>query len=265
MKYVKVGDINICYKLEGDGFPLVLIMGLTANMDWWDPELVDALSKNYKVLMFDNRGAGRTKTPEEGEFTCKLFADDTLTLMDSVGIERANIVGYSMGGLIAQELVLKNPGRVNKLALCSTFCGGQHMIPPGQEVMKILMDSSGGNEGQYKRALSMMFSRDYLDANPDFVERFKERYLRAPISIKNSVRQFMACAKSSTFDHLKDIKAPTLVITGSDDILIPPQNSRKLAENIPGAKLIEYKGSGHGVISQMRDAYVKDLMDFFAS
>jgi pimeloyl-ACP methyl ester carboxylesterase len=265
MQYAKVGDINICYKVQGDGYPLVLIMGLTANMDWWDQEMLDALSKKYMVLAFDNRGAGRTETPEEGEFTSTMFADDTFGLMDSIGIGRANIVGYSMGGLIAQEMVLTQPERVTRLALCSTFCGGQHMIQASQEVLKVLMDTSGGIEGHCTRALSLMFARDYLDANPEFVERFRERYMRAPTSIKNGMRQFMACAKASTFERLKEIKVPTLVTTGTDDILIPPQNSRKLADNIPGAKLIEYAGAGHGMLQQMRDRLVKDLMEFFAS
>ena len=89
--------------------------------------------------------------------------------------------------------------------------------------------------------------------------------MRTPISVLNARRQFVACTNSSTYDRLQDIKAPTLVMTGTDDILIPPQNSLKIAERIPGAKLVEYKGSGHGFISQMRDAYLKDLMGFFAS
>jgi 3-oxoadipate enol-lactonase len=265
MLYAKLGDITVCYKIQGDGYPLVLIMGLTANMDWWDPEMVDALSKKYRVLIFDNRGAGRTKTPDEGEFTGKMFADDTFALMDSIGFMRANIAGYSMGGLIAQEMALRHPERVNRLVLCSSFCGGKEMIPPGKEVMKILMDTSGGSEGQYTRALSIMFPREHLDANPDFVGRFRESYLRMPTSIKNGARQLMACTESSTFSRLRDINVPTLVITGTDDILIPPQNSRKLADNIPGAKLIEYRGAGHGMIHQKRDELVKDLTGFFDS
>jgi pimeloyl-ACP methyl ester carboxylesterase len=265
MRYVKVGDINVCYDIQGDGFPLVLIMGLTANMEWWDREMLDALSKKYRVVTFDNRGAGRTETPDVGEFTIAMFADDTFGLMDSLGIGRANIAGYSMGGLIAQEMAIKQPERVNRLALCSTFCGGQHMIQAGPEVLKVLMDTSGGIEGRCDRALSLMFDGEYLDANPDFVKTFRERYLRAPTSIKNGMRQFMACAKSSTFGRLNEITAPVLVTTGTDDILILPQNSRKLADNIPGARLVEYKGGGHGMMHQMRDQFVKDLMAFFAS
>jgi pimeloyl-ACP methyl ester carboxylesterase len=239
-------------------------MGFTANMDWWDPELVNALSKKYRLLMFDNRGAGRTVTPAYGEFTCEMFADDTVALMDAKGIKRANILSMSMGGLIAQELALKYPGRVNNLVLGCTFCGGTHMIQARPEVMLILMDQSGGLDGRFDRMLKLMFTENFLEANPDFAERLKERYLRAPISDANSLRQFIACAISDTYERLSEIKNPTLVATGTDDPLIPPQNSRMLAQRIPGAKLIEYKGSSHGFMSQARDAFIKDLLNFFS-
>lgn len=264
MEYIAVRDLKICCESVGDGYPIVLIMGLTANMDWWDSELVDALSRKYRVLMFDNRGAGRTVTPAEVEFTCEMFADDTVALMDAKGIQRANILSMSMGGLIAQELALKYPGRVNNLILGCTFCGGMHMIQASEEVMLILMDRSGGLDGVFDRVLNLMFTKDFLDSNQSYVKHFKERYLRAPISNANALRQFIACANSDTYERLSEIKNPTLVMTGTDDRLIPPENSRMLARRIPGAKLIEYKGSSHGFMSQARDAFIKDLLDFLA-
>ena len=138
------------------------------------------------------------------------------------------------------------------------------MIQARPEVMLILMDQSGGLDGRFDRMLKLMFTENFLKANPDFAERLKERYLRAPISDANSLRQFIACAISDTYERLSEIKNPTLVATGTDDPLIPPQNSRMLAQRIPGAKLIEYKGSSHGFMSQARDAFIKDLLDFLA-
>ena len=130
--------------------------------------------------------------------------------------------------------------------------------------MQILMNRSGGLDGLFDRMLILMFTENFLDANPDFVKRLKERYLRAPISDANSLRQFMACAKSDTYERLPEINNPTLVATGTDDVLIPSRNSRILAGRIPGAKLIEYKGSSHGFMSQARDVFIKDLLDFLA-
>lgn len=262
MEHVKVRDLDICCEVTGEGYPIVLIQGLTATMDWWDLELVDALSKKYRVLRFDNRGAGQTVTPKEGEFSGELFADDTVGLLKAKGIERANILSMSMGGMIAQELALKYPERVNKLVLGCTFCGGEHMVQASHEVMQMLVDFSGGLEGIFERVLKLMFPKDYLDANPDYVKDFKERYLRAPITAHNAMRQFSACARVNTYNRLPKVLPPTLVACGADDILIPPQNSRILAERIPGAKLIEYPGSGHGFMSQMRETFLKDLLAF---
>lgn len=264
-EFIEVGDLNVCYDIFGEGEPVVLIMGLTANMDWWDPGLLYALSQRYKVLMFDNRGAGRTVTPGEGQWTCKQFADDTVALMDSVGFERAHVVGISMGGMIAQELVLKYPERVNRLTLGCTFCGGKHTVPASQEVMQLLVDRSGGLEGMLERTISIMFTADYLQEHPEAAEAFKIGFMRAPCSDMNAARQFMATTTLDTFDRLPGIKTPTLVATGAEDILIPPGNSRIIAGQIPGAKLIEYEGAGHAFIVQAREEFIKDLTEFLES
>jgi len=173
MEQVAARDLKICCESVGDGYPIVLIHGANANMYWWDPELVNALSQKYRVLKFDNRGAGRTITPDEGEFLCEMFADDTVALMDAKGIKRANILSKSMGGSIAQELVLKYPERVNNLVLGCTIFGGQHMIRPSNEAMQIFMDRSGGLDGLFDRLLKLMFTKSFVDANPDFVKNFR--------------------------------------------------------------------------------------------
>lgn len=167
MEQVEVRDLSVCCELTGEGYPLVLIMGFSANMDWWDPELVDDLSKEFRVLAFDNRGAGRTVTPDEGEFTMELLADDTVALMDTLGVEKAHIVGMSMGGMIAQELALKYPEKVDKLVLGCTNCGGEQSVPPSREVLQTMMDRSGGVEGICKRTIEVMLPKEYREANPD--------------------------------------------------------------------------------------------------
>lgn len=264
-QFVEVGDLNMCYDIFGEGEPVVLIMGLTANMDWWDPGLLYALSQQYKVLMFDNRGVGRTVTPDEGDWICEQFADDTVALMDAMGFERAHIVGISMGGMIAQELILKYPEKVNKLTLGCTFCGGKHTVTASKEVMTKLTDQSGGPDDKLQRTLEIMFTRDFMDEHPQAVEGFTIAFKRAPTSDTNAVRQFMATVSLDTFDRLPGIKAPTLVATGTRDILIPPENSRIIAAQIPGAKLVEYEGAGHAFIVEAREEFIKDLLEFLGS
>ena len=262
MKYITAGDLEICYEIHGTGYPIVLIMGFTGNMDWWDPELIDALSQKYRVLTFDNRGAGRTETPEEGDFSCEMFADDTSTLMDALDIERAHIFGFSMGGIIAQALALRHPDKVSKLVLGGTFCGGKETVMADPEVTKILMDTSGGMEGSFSRSLELMFPAEFIKKNPGFTKNFRERYMTAPISAKNARRQLIASMKLSTYANLPEIKIPAIVVTGAEDILIPPQNSHILAERIPGAKLIEYTGAGHCFMDPKRETFLNDLMEF---
>ena len=127
MSKAKVNDINMYYDVQGDGFRLVMIMGILGNANCWDPRMMPVLSDKFKVITFDNRGAGRTDVSDK-EFSMRLFAEDTVGLMDMLNIPKAHVLGISMGGMIAQELALNYPERVEKLILSSTLCGGPHSI-----------------------------------------------------------------------------------------------------------------------------------------
>lgn len=127
MSKAKINDINMYYDVQGDGFPLVMVMGFLGNANCWDPRMMPVLSDKFKVITFDNRGAGRTDVSDK-EFSVRLFAEDTVGLMDVLNVPKAHVLGISMGGMIAQELALNYPERVEKLILASTFCGGPHSI-----------------------------------------------------------------------------------------------------------------------------------------
>lgn len=263
MKFIKAGDLQVCYELKGSGYPLVMIMGFSGNMDWWDVEFIEALAAEYRVLVFDNRGAGRTVTPPEGDFTLDMFAADTALLMDRLGIDRANVFGFSMGGIIAQALALRNPEKVNRLVLAGTFCGGRETVMPSTEVSKMLMDTGGGIEGMCARTLRLMFPERFIAENPGFAAGFITRCKSAPITAHNAGRQLVASMKTGTWQRLPEIKIPVLVATGTEDILISPENSRILAGRIPGAELVEYADSGHCFMSTAREKCLKDIIDFF--
>lgn len=264
MDTMKVGDIDVSYQLMGEGPPIVLIMGLTANMDWWEPEFLSALSRRHRVLMFDNRGAGRTPAPPETELTIKQMADDTAGLMDAVGMERADVLGVSMGGMIAQELSLSYPEKVNRLILCVTFCGGKETVYPSREVLAKLVDRSGTPEELVWRFGTLMFREEYMLANRDYFDDFFVRYSKAPCTDENAARQFMATQTFSTYDRLPQLDKPTLVACGAEDVLIPPENSRVIAGQIPGARLVEFEGAGHGFTNQCREDFLEVLEDFLA-
>ena len=127
MSKARVNDINMYYEVQGEGFPLVMVMGFLGSASCWDPRMLPSLADKFKVVVFDNRGAGRTDISER-EYSIKLFAEDTVGLMDALNIPQAHVLGISMGGMIAQEVALNYPRRVQKLILASTFCGGARSV-----------------------------------------------------------------------------------------------------------------------------------------
>ena len=265
MPKVKVNDIQIYYEVRGEGFPLVMIMGISGNVDWWNPRMVQELSKNFKIVMFDSRGAGRTEVSNR-EYTIKLFADDTAGLMDALGISRAHVFGVSMGGAIAQELVLNHLEKVEKLVLCSTSCGGTKSVPASEEVLgRFGADRSGlSPEEICRRGNPLIFAEDFIQKNPDFVELFVQRVLMAPISNESFMRRLVAVRKFDTYDRLPQIRVPTLILHGKRDILVPPENGSILAEAIPNAKLVYFEKSAHGLMYEEMERMIRVLSDFLA-
>jgi len=262
MPKVKVNDIQVYYEVHGEGFPLIMIMGLSANIDWWDPRMIQGLSKKFKLVMFDNRGAGRTDVSDR-RYAIKSFADDTAGLMAALGISRAHIIGVSMGGMIAQELALNFPEKVEKLVLCSTNCGGAKSVLPSQEVLGTLMAdrSALSPEEIVRMTIPLLFTEDFIKKNPDLVEFSIQQILRAPISNEAFMHQLNAITEFDTYDRLPQIRASTLILHGKRDILVPPGNAAILAEAIPNAKLVYFENSAHGLVEEM-EKVIRVLLNF---
>jgi len=264
MPKVKVDDIQIYYEVHGRGFPLIMIMGLGGNADWWDPRLIQALSKKFKLIIFDNRGAGRTDISER-EYTIKIFAEDTAGMMDALGISKVHVSGISMGGMIAQELVLNHPKKVEKLILCSTHCGGAKSFPASREVLEMLAaDRSTVSQEEIARAtIPLLFTEDFIQKNLDFIELSIRRILKAPISNVAFTRQLNAITEFDTYERLSQIKVPTLILHGEHDILIPPENGAILAKAVPHAKLVYFSNAAHALIEEM-DKLIEPSLNFLA-
>lgn len=261
---VKVNDINFYYEIRGEGYPLVMIQGYTQNIYYWDSYTIEEFSKSFKTINFDNRGMGLTEAPNI-DFSIKTLADDTAGLMDVLNIERAYVLGHSMGGMIAQELVLNYPERVEKLVLCSTHCGGEKSIPPSSKVMDLLTNPRKGithEEMAREIYVPVEFTEVFIKDNPDFIEQKIRNYIKTPISGSSSRRQFNAIMKFDTSGRLKKIKTPTLVIHGKKDILVPPQNAEILAKLIPDAKLTLLENSAHGLFSMEPNLACKTILEF---
>ncbi len=257
----KVNNIGIYYELHGQGEPLVLIMGLRRNAEWWFRQVPD-LSKHFKVLAFDNRGAGRTEKPVM-DYSIRLFADDTAGLMEALDIKKAHILGISMGGYIAQELAINYPGRVRSLILGCTSAGGKRAVLMSPERLKNFTANEGLIPEQILRKdLDIYFSDHFIRENSEKIKEFVSislRYYQPPDAF---LRQFAACLNHDTVNRLNRVTVPTLITSGDDDPLVPPENSRILKELIPHAELIFFPGKRHCFFIEEAERFNQKAIDF---
>ncbi len=268
MPTMKVKDIDMYYEIHGDGFPLVMIIGLGSNLVWWDERLLEAVSGKYKTIIFDNRGSGRTDKPEMN-YSIKLFAEDTIELMDQLGIECAHVLGISMGGMIAQELVLNYPERVEKLVLCATNCGLslklRALASIARGMAKLLyrrrMETP---EKALEFVFSGIFTPEFIKENPEYIQKRREKLLPHVSTFEDYFRQIKAILKFNTSKRLKNIEKETLILHGKKDSLVAYKQGLKLAENIPYARLYSYEESGHAIFTHEPSRVITDIMDFLA-
>jgi len=264
MSMAKVRDINIYYEIHGKGEPLVLIYGYAGASGLWFRQ-TPILSKKYRVIGFDNRGVGRSDKPDT-PYTMAMMAGDVAGLLDTIGIDTAHIFGISMGGMIAQHFALNYPQRVISLILGCTYCGGVHSIPVGPEALAALADFERFKkmtlEEVIRQLIPFLFSQEFIEKNPDIVEKRVAKSLEYPTPMHGITRQAEAIMGHDTYELLPRMKLPTLVIAGDNDRLIPVENSRILASRIPKAELAIIKGAGHEFFIEDAKAANRTILDF---
>lgn len=264
MPKVNVNGCDIYYEVHGQGDPLVMIMGLRRNMEWWYHQ-IPVLSKHFKVVAFDNRGAGRSDKPVM-DYSIRLFADDTAALMDELGIDHAHVLGISMGGYIAQELAINYPEKVADLVLGCTSCGGEKVV-----LMKAgRLEKFTANEGLtpediLQKDMDIYFSDRYIENNPKAVEQFREISMRYYQPVDAFQRQFAACLSHDTVSRLHRISQPILIMAGDNDPLVPPENSYILKELMPEAKLSVFPKGRHCFFIEYFERFNQEIISFFNS
>jgi pimeloyl-ACP methyl ester carboxylesterase len=264
MPQQNVNGIKIYYEIHGSGEPLLLIMGIRRNIEWWYKQLPD-LSAHYRVIVFDNRGSGRTDKPA-GEYSIEQFADDTAGLMRSLGIQHAHVLGYSMGGYIAQELAITHPHMVDSLILVSTGAGGARAVTMSADRAEKFADIQGLTpEEILQKNMDIFFSDRFLSNHPDEVRIFSELSMRWYQPAEAFVQQFNACQKHDTVTRIHLIKAPTLILSGEDDPLIPPQNSMILKELMPQAQLKMFPTLRHCFFIEASGLFNQTVLSFLQS
>ncbi len=241
---------------------MVLIAGLGATHHLWEMQ-APSFARSFRVVTFDNRGSGETDKPSE-PYSIALFADDTAALMDALGIERAHVYGQSMGGLIAQEFALRHPRRLRCLVLgCTTF-GGPNSVLPSPQAAALLSGMPNLPEDQaVERVMELFYSPRYRRDHAEEARSRIQSYFPLRTPPDAYARQLVACLTFDAYDRLPQIDAPTLVINGAEDALIPPENSRIMAQRIPDAELVLFPEAGHLFFHEMpeeADATVSDFL-----
>ncbi|MFW9948966.1 MAG: alpha/beta fold hydrolase [Candidatus Thorarchaeota archaeon] len=252
--FAKIGDIKICYEILGeeDGYPILLIHGFGVKKEVWMAQVPD-LSKQFKVIRFDNRGAGKSDRP--AGTTMEKFADDTKKLLDFLKIEKTHVIGWSLGGMIAQHFVLKYPEKVNKLVLIATV--HEYPTEEGPEIykkMRLYELEIGAEKAFWETARANFYVtyRKEMEANPKkkffgiwSAEDYIKMVSKDPPTPQDIINQAEALKTHHTLKRLKEIKNPTLLIAASNDRLTPKMSMEEMHREIPNSILIVIQKSAH--------------------
>jgi pimeloyl-ACP methyl ester carboxylesterase len=258
VKYAEVNGIKLAYYTRGQGEPLLMINGFLSTMSLWDPALLDELSKENQLVLFDNRGVGLSTDTNENKTTIPQMADDAAGLAKALGLDKVNILAWSMGARIGQQLLIRHPELVGKAVLCAANPGGRHQIPASKDVESKLnnpniseMEKLGlvftNNEAGRKAAsdvLGRIRSAVAAGTMPNDFAVSKETTVR-----QDNARTTLWTKDQANYRQLKNIKVPVLVTDGRYDLIDIPKNSEIIANQIPYAWLAYFDG-GHAFLFQ---------------
>ena len=257
--YAANGDCRLAYEVRGRGEPLLLVHGLGYARWGWEP-VVDALAEAFAVVLFDNRGVGDSDAPP-GPYSVTELAADAAAVLDAAGVERAHVLGTSLGGMIAQHLALAYPQRVDRLVLACTTPGGPDAWPmPDVTVSLLARMPLMAQDVALRRAVENALAHP----REELVERILEHRLAKPQPPAAWMAQAAAGASFDLFDRVGEIRAPTLVLQGTEDVVVDPRNAGLLAERIPDARVELFPGTGHLFFWEQPDRFVAAVREFLS-
>ena len=238
------GEVRLAYETHGQGKPLLLVQGLGYGRWGWDA-VAGRLARSFQVIVFDNRGVGDSDVPR-GPYSVRQLAADAVAVLDAVGADRAHVVGASLGGMVAQELAISHPERVDGLVLASTTPGGlaSHSVPQAALDLVYAAPEMHPDEA-VRRFVELGLGPGVAEARPELVERIVELRMACRFDLSGWWAQALAGASFDSHGRLGRIAAPTLVLTGTGDSIVDCRNSDLLAELVQGALLERFAGSGH--------------------
>jgi 3-oxoadipate enol-lactonase len=259
--FVDRSAFDLYYETTGEGLPVLLISGQAMTMsDWWRTSTV--LAESFRVLTFDHRDMGRSGH-SPWPYTVAQMAEDTVAILDAAGVERAHVYGISLGGMVAQELALRHPGRVRSLVLGATTAGGPGSVLAGPESLSFFVRAGvmGSEEAEWA-AVVYNYGETTRRHHGERIAADIARRVQNTTDALGYIHHVTAAASHNTVGRLQAIRTPTLVVHGTDDVVIPAVNGRLLSRAIPGAELKLWPGAGHRFTTDepRADAYIADFL-----
>ncbi len=264
MPTINVNNININFETSGEGEPLVLLHGLQSDIDIFD-SIRHKLSNLYNVIVFDQRGSGKTDKPD-CEYSMSLLASDTKEFLQQLKIEKVNIFGISMGGMVAQAIAIDFPEIVKTLILGCTIPGDfAHMVPVNENPNKDIAfspDETIPPEVRAKALADIIYAPGFIEKHPDILQKLIADRKKTPISGVGLQHRIEAIENSDMFNQLSNIKNKTMVITGKNDQSVHWQNSKILHEQIKGSVFELLEPAGHVFWDEHPDKTVQIISEF---
>jgi pimeloyl-ACP methyl ester carboxylesterase len=264
MPITHAGDIDIEYYIEGSGPPLLMLMGFAGQASSWGHPFVSALNQHFTTIRLSNRGTGLSTKPQD-QFTIRTMADDARNLLDVLGIGRPHVLGISMGGMTAQEFVLAYPERVNGLVLGCTASGGPGHAAASPETLQALLPAPNlSREDLVRKAWPALVSPAFIENGRPFLEEMLKSGLENATPLETLAKQMFAINTFDASGRLSAVKAPTLVMHGDIDLLVPTPNGIALAEKVPGAQLHIIPGVAHMFFWEKPAESASAIVEFLA-
>ncbi len=266
LEAVNGGGIAIYYEEDGAGEPLVMVGGLTATVEVWG-KLRRLLAARHRLVMPDNRGTGRTRAyADDGDRSPARMAEDLLGLVDGLGLDTFHLLGGSYGGAIALSFAVAHPARLRSLVVACSHFGGPEKVEaaPGVRETRVRGGAPGATEAERRAALETLFHPRTIDERPEvvsFYDGFKRRF---PVAKDEIERRSRAMAAYDVSEAIETLAVPTLVITGAADVLVPTENSVRMAGRIPGAELVVVEEAGHHFYSEQPERSAEAILAFLA-
>jgi pimeloyl-ACP methyl ester carboxylesterase len=253
--------VKLAWERHGTGDPVLLIHGLGYARWGWEPVL-PGLAERFDVLLFDNRGIGESDAPP-GPYTAAEMAADAIQVLDEAGVERAHVVGTSLGGMAVQELALAHPDRIDGLVLACTTPGGPRAHPMPEVTVRLMADAVGLEPAvALRRFVENALAPTTVAERPEVVERILEHRLTTAQEPAAWSAQAAAGAAFDAYDRLGEVQVPVLVQHGSEDVVVDPRNAELLVELLPDARLEGFDGCGHLFFWEEPDRFVSSVSAF---